>query len=83
MEPEGTRERILQAAMRLFAARGFRATTVGDIEAEQAAAAWVLYRHFASKEAVFEACLERWIADVKGFLPRSKPCCRSTTYDPS
>lgn len=69
MEPEGTRERILHAAMRLFAARGFRATTVGDIEAEAGLAPrrGSLYRHFASKEAVFEACLERWIADVKGF----------------
>jgi len=69
MEPQGTRERILQVAMRLFAARGFRATTVGDIEAEAGLAPrrGSLYRHFASKEAVFEACLERWIADVKGF----------------
>jgi AcrR family transcriptional regulator len=69
MEPEGTRERILQAALRLFAVRGFRATTVGDIEAEAGLAPrrGSLYRHFASKEAVFEACLERWIADVKGF----------------
>jgi AcrR family transcriptional regulator len=69
VEREGTRERILLAAMRLFAARGFRATTVGDIEAEAGLAPrrGSLYRHFASKDAVFEACLERWIADVKGF----------------
>jgi AcrR family transcriptional regulator len=55
--------------MRLFAARGFRATTVGDIEAEAGLVPrrGALYRHFPSKEAVFEACLERWIADVKGF----------------
>jgi AcrR family transcriptional regulator len=69
VEPEATRERILRSAMRLFAARGFRATTVGDIEAEAGLVPrrGALYRHFASKEAVFEACLERWIADVKGF----------------
>jgi AcrR family transcriptional regulator len=68
-EPDTTPERILQAAMGLFAARGFRATTVGDIEAEAGLVPrrGSLYRHFASKEAVFEACLERWIADVKGF----------------
>lgn len=55
--------------MRLFATRGFRATTVGDIEAEAGLVPrrGSLYRHFPSKEAVFEACLERWIADVKGF----------------
>jgi AcrR family transcriptional regulator len=69
VEPEATRERILRSAMRLFAARGFRATTVGDIEAEAGLVPrrGALYRHFPSKEAVFEACLERWIADVKGF----------------
>lgn len=64
-----TRERILDAATELFAEKGFRATTVGDIES---AAGLVprrgaLYRHFASKEGVFHACLERWIADVTGF----------------
>jgi AcrR family transcriptional regulator len=69
MRGQATRERILESAMRLFATKGFRVTTVGDIEA---AAGLVprrgsLYRHFSSKEAVFEACLERWIADVKGF----------------
>lgn len=55
--------------MELFAAKGFRATTVGDIEAQAGLIPrrGALYRHFASKEAVFEACLERWIADVKGF----------------
>jgi AcrR family transcriptional regulator len=65
----GTRDRILEAAMRLFADQGFRATTVGDIEAEAGLVPrrGALYRHFASKEAVFEACLERWIADVTNF----------------
>ena len=55
--------------MQLFAERGFRATTVGDIEHEAGLVPrrGSLYRHYASKEAVFEACLERWIDDVKGF----------------
>lgn len=64
-----TRERILDSAMRLFAERGYRATTIGDIEegAGLAPRRGALYRHFASKDAVFEACLDRWIADVTGF----------------
>ncbi|MGH7856187.1 MAG: TetR/AcrR family transcriptional regulator [Candidatus Binatia bacterium] len=49
--------------MRLFAERGFRATTVGDIEA---AAGLVprsggLYKHFPSKRALFEEAVERHI----------------------
>lgn len=55
--------------MHLFAAKGFRATTIGDIEAAAGLSPrrGGLYRHFSSKEAVFEACLDRWIADVTGF----------------
>ena len=49
-----TRERIITEAMRLFAERGYRGTTVGDIE--QAAGlsprAGGLYKHFASKDEV-------------------------------
>jgi AcrR family transcriptional regulator len=69
MAPTSTRERILESAMQLFANKGFRATTIGDIEAAAGLSPrrGALYRHFASKEAVFEACLERWIADVTGF----------------
>jgi AcrR family transcriptional regulator len=69
MAAVSTRERVLESAMRLFAERGFRATTVGDIEAAAGLSPrrGALYRHFASKEAVFHACLDRWIADVTGF----------------
>jgi AcrR family transcriptional regulator len=64
-----TQVRILEAAMRLFAERGYRATTVGDIERDAGLVPrrGALYRHFATKEAVFEACLDQWIADVTGF----------------
>lgn len=64
-----TRERLVAAAMTLFGERGYRATTVGDIE--QAAGlsrrAGAFYRHFDSKEAVFSAALDRWIAEVRAF----------------
>jgi AcrR family transcriptional regulator len=54
-----TRQRLLDEAMRLFAERGFRATTVGAIEA---AAGLVprrgaLYKHFPSKEALLDAAV--------------------------
>jgi AcrR family transcriptional regulator len=69
MATRPTRDRLLDAAMRLFAAKGFRATTVGDIEEEAGLVPrrGALYRHFPSKEAVFQACLKRWIAEVTGF----------------
>ncbi|HEY8491102.1 MAG TPA: helix-turn-helix domain-containing protein [Dehalococcoidia bacterium] len=65
-----TRDRILDAALRLFAERGYHGTTVGDIE--QAAGltprAGGLYRHFRSKRHVLEAALERPVAENQAIL---------------
>ena len=59
--PAPTRERILDAAVDLFGRRGYRATSVGEIER---AAGLIprrggLYKHFPSKEALLEAVVER------------------------
>src|SRR4051794_15225871 len=52
--------------MRLFAERGFRGTTVGDIEeaAGLAPRAGGLYKHFRSKEEVLEAGIERQVSGI-------------------
>jgi len=54
-----TRERIVAAALRLFAERGYRGTSVGDIEAAAGLSprSGALYKHFSSKERVLEAAL--------------------------
>ena len=67
-EVGATRDRLVMQAMRLFAERGFHATTVGEIEA---AAGLVprsggLYKHFPSKRALFEEGVERQIRGVDG-----------------
>jgi len=49
----GGRERVLRAAVRLFAAKGYAATTVRDILRAAGVTAPVLYHHFGSKEGVF------------------------------
>src|SRR3954468_19561483 len=61
-----TRDRLIAAALDLFADKGFRATTVGQIEA---AAGLVprrggLYNHFPSKEALLEAAVDRHVAEL-------------------
>jgi AcrR family transcriptional regulator len=63
---EGTRARILDAAMNLFAERGFRGTTVGAIEAAAGLAprSGALYQHFQSKDEVARACVERHVAEL-------------------
>jgi AcrR family transcriptional regulator len=66
-----TRDRIVTAAIRLFAERGYLGTTVGDIE--QAAGlsprAGGLYKHFPSKEAVLEAGIERHVSELEAIRP--------------
>jgi AcrR family transcriptional regulator len=64
---EPTRERIISEAMRLFAERGYRGTTVGDIEeaAGLAPRAGGLYKHFASKDEVVTAGIERHVAEIE------------------
>lgn len=54
-----TRERILDHALRLFAERGYEATSVGEIEtaAGLAPRSGALYKHFASKRALIDAAL--------------------------
>ncbi len=62
-----TRDRIITEAIRLFAERGFKGTTVGDIEraAGLAPRAGGLYKHFRSKEEVLEAAIDRHVSEIE------------------
>jgi AcrR family transcriptional regulator len=57
--PVSTRERILDAAESLFADRGFEGAAMRDIAAGADLNPASLYNHFTSKQALFEAVLER------------------------
>ena len=54
-----TRQRLLDEGMRLFAAHGFHATTVGDIETASGLQPrrGALYKHFTSKKSLLEAAV--------------------------
>ncbi len=54
-----TRDRILDTAEALFAERGFAGTAVRDIAAAVGLTAASLYNHFAGKQALYAAVLER------------------------
>jgi AcrR family transcriptional regulator len=62
-----TPERIVDAGIELFSDRGFKGTTVGDLEREAGLTprAGALYKHFPSKEAVLEAAFERHVAEIE------------------
>ena len=61
------RERILEAAYELFSRQGIRAVGIDSIVESSGVARMTLYRHFASKDALVLAFLERreerWIKD--------------------
>ena len=60
---EEKRRVILDAAVRVFARRGFHASRVGDIAEEAGVAHGLLYHYFSSKDAVLETIFrEHWTA---------------------
>ena len=65
---EITAERILDAAERLFAERGYGATTLRDVAASVGIRNPSLYNHFRSKESLYAAVLERGIRPVLDML---------------
>lgn len=57
-----TRRKLLQAAELLFARDGFEATRLEDIAAEAGYTRGAFYANFQSKEDIFFALLEHWVA---------------------
>jgi len=67
-EAKTTRERILDAAEQLFAERGLAGTAVRDIAAGVGLNPASLYNHFAGKDVLYEAVLERGLQPVMELL---------------
>jgi AcrR family transcriptional regulator len=67
LKPEQRRELILEAAGQQFAARGYDGTRLDDVAAAAGVTKPVLYRHFADKNALYLALLDRHAADLGSF----------------
>ena len=59
-----TRDAILTAAVRVFARRGFAASTIRDIAVETGLSTGSIYRHYASKEALHAELLDQGVAGL-------------------
>jgi AcrR family transcriptional regulator len=59
------REAILDAATELFAERGFEGTSLRDVAERVGVRKASLFHHFASKEALYEAAIDRLVADLQ------------------
>ena len=70
----GTRERIVAAAVSLFAEQGFDATSVNEVVLRAGVAKGALYHHFASKDdllyEVYRELVERQLAGLAEILSR-------------
>ncbi len=68
MKQDDTRQRILDKALELFAARGYDSVSVGEIAAAVGIRAPSLYNHFPGKQAIFDAIVrstaEQYEADT-------------------
>jgi AcrR family transcriptional regulator len=68
-----TREAILTAARKLFAERGFHATTLADITSAAGKSPAVFYRYFDDKEDLLAELAESFLNDVLSGLPVHLP----------
>jgi AcrR family transcriptional regulator len=63
-----TRDLILDAAESLFARQGYRATTIKQVAEQVGVQGPALYKHFASKRALYEEVLARLFAPFTPLL---------------
>lgn len=60
-----TRQRIVEAAVRLHGTVGPSATTISALAEEAGVTRLTVYRHFADESALFAACSQHWAASQR------------------
>src|ERR1700739_3018769 len=68
-----TRQALISAAMRLFAAKGYEQTTVAEIAAAAEGSTKTFFNHFASKDEVLFPHLSARIEDAVNVIEQRKP----------
>jgi AcrR family transcriptional regulator len=66
--PRSRKETILEVATSLFAERGYEGASMNDVAERAGMRKASLFYHFASKEALYEAVLDRLLAKIAGAL---------------
>jgi AcrR family transcriptional regulator len=69
-----TREKILEAGLKLFSEKGYLGATTKEIAQKAGVAELTLFRHFTSKENLFEEMMSAYsfLPALKGLLPGLK-----------
>jgi AcrR family transcriptional regulator len=61
---KATRDRLLQAGRELFGEHGYEDTSIGAILEAAGVTRGALYHHFETKQALFDAVLDRVVAEI-------------------
>jgi AcrR family transcriptional regulator len=67
-QPKPRKEEILDVATRLFAERGYEGTSMNDVAERVGMRKASLFYHFATKDALYEAVLDRLVASIGSAL---------------
>ena len=66
-----TKRKIFETSMKLFAEKGYDATSIEEITATVGVAKGTLYYHFSSKEEIFQFLIEEGIKLLKNSINKS------------
>ena len=81
MKQEDTRQKILDKALELFAAKGYDSVSVGEIAQAVGIKAPSLYNHFPGKQAIFDAIVEATAAQYEADTDRIDIHVQNVTQD--
>ena len=73
---DDTHERILESAMQMFLAKGFERTNLRELCAAAGITTGAFYRHFSSKEDVFNCLVKPAVDEVNGMFAAGEDSCR-------
>jgi AcrR family transcriptional regulator len=65
------RDRVLECAIRLFAARGYEGTSTAGVAREAGVTQPLVHHHFGSKDGLWRAAVDHVFAEVPSLLARS------------
>ena len=63
-EPDVRKQEILEGAIKVFAKKGYDGTTISDIAKELNISQGLCYRYFPSKDAIYDAALEKYAGSI-------------------
>lgn len=72
MRPESTKDKFLFEAMRLFGEKGYEAVKLSEIAEAVGCVPSALYKHFSSKEELYNAIIERSTIEYNRLVDRMR-----------